>query len=837
MVRSIRILAVLVAAILLVGASQRSKIKALPEKWRIWLTEEVYPVITDEQEKAFLELETEAQRVEYVERLWALWGQQTGMGTGFRREYQDRLETCRAEFGNTNEDRARALLIHGLPDSRMDIDCPEIFYPLDVWQWSYLPGFGQDVTIIFYQPYAIGRYRLWDPFETRWALYTTEGQRMVQRWSAGGSGGYQLSRPELRCGYGDTLMRILAVAEYWSKDPKLKAALSHMPTLGETGVESASTRFLQFSTLVDENAKPLPFEVSAQVGSRRGSKMRVSIVANVPAEGIAPAKVGDMEVVQLDVVGELTRGETMMDKFRYAFTFPVGAEAYPVVVERELRPGRYEVRVKVSDSNSSREGVETTVLDVEVPELPEFDPAEQAAVDKALEEAVSGPENMLSLMGPEGEGVSGIQRFTALTRPEVEKVEFFLDGRSVLSKNRPPFEVELDLGPLPRLATVTAVAYGSDGQELDRKQMDLNIGRARFHVRLQPISEADREGDKVRAVAAVNVPPDRTLERLELYWNETKVATLYEAPFEALVTVPDTEGFGYLRALAILDDDSQAEDVQFINAPQFLSGVEVDAVELPVVVLDREGKPIEGLPESAFKVTENGAPQEITYFSMQQELPVRMGLVVDTSGSMEKTLPEVQRVVLGFLRNLLRPKDRAFVVAFSDRPSLLEGFTADMGALEHALISLRADRETAFFDATVYGLFQFSGVRGRKAMVVLTDGKDNISKLDFEETLNYARRSGVTIYTVGIDLPITEVRTRYYLNKLASETGGASFFLPRDSRLDTVYEQIDRELRTQYLIAYTSNSEEPSDTFREVKVEVNRPGAEVRTIAGYFPSR
>jgi len=832
-----RVMAVLLAATVLVGASQRSKVKQLPEKWRIWLTEEVYPVISDEQEKAFLELETEAQRVEFSERLWALWGQQTGMGSGFRREYQERLESCRAEFGNTVEDRARVLLIHGLPDARMDIDCPEIFNPLDVWQWSYLPGFGQDVTVIFYQPYAIGKYRLWDPFETRWALYTTEGQRMVEQWTAGSSGGYQLMRPELRCGYGDTLMRILAVAEYWSKDPKLKAALSHMPAMDEAGVESASSRFLQFSTLVDDDAAPLPFELTATVGARRGSKMRASIVASVPAAGIATAKVGDMDVVQLDVVGELTRGDATLDKFRYAFTFPVGAESYPVVVERELRPGRYGVRVKVSDSNSAREGVQTLDLDVAAPDLPALDPAAQAAVDKALEEAVKGPENMLSLVGPEGEGVSGIQRFTALTRAEVERVEFFLDGRPVLSKNRPPFEVELDLGPLPRLATVTAVAYGSDGGELDRKQMDLNIGRARFHVRLQPIGEADRVGEKVRATAAVNVPPDRTLERLELYWNEGKVATLYAPPFEALVAVPKSDGFGYLRALAVLDDASQAEDVQFVNAPQFFSGVEVDAVELPVVVLDRNGKPVEGLPEAAFKVTENGAPQQITYFSLQQELPVRMGLVIDTSGSMEKTLPEVQRVVLGFLRNLLRPKDRAFVVAFSDRPSLLEGFTAEMGALERALVALRADRETAFFDATVYGLFQFSGVRGRKAMVVLTDGKDNVSKLDFEQTLNYARRSGVTIYTVGIDLPITEVRTRFYLNKLAAETGGATFFLPKDARLDPVYEQIDRELRTQYMLAYTSNSEAPADTFREVRVEVARPDVEVRTIAGYFPSR
>ena len=171
--------------------------------------------------------------------------------------------------------------------------------------------------------------------------------------------------------------------------------------------------------------------------------------------------------------------------------------------------------------------------------------------------------------------------------------------------------------------------------------------------------------------------------------------------------------------------------------------------------------------------------QTVSFFARQQDLPIRLGLVIDTSGSMEKTLPEVQRVVVGFLRNLLRPRDRAFVEAFNDRAAMLEGFSADFGALERAMIALRADGETALYDATVYGLFQFSGVRGRKAMIVLTDGDDNSSRMDFDKTLDYAKRSGVTIYTVGIDLPITKVGIRSQLTRLARTTGGEAFFLAR----------------------------------------------------------
>jgi VWFA-related protein len=175
------------------------------------------------------------------------------------------------------------------------------------------------------------------------------------------------------------------------------------------------------------------------------------------------------------------------------------------------------------------------------------------------------------------------------------------------------------------------------------------------------------------------------------------------------------------------------------------------------------------------------------------------------------------------------------VEAFNDRAALLEGFSADFGALERAMIALRADGETALYDATVYALFQFSGVRGRKAMIILTDGDDNASRMDFDKTLDYAKRSGVTIYTVGIDLPITKVGIRSHLARLARTTGGEAFFLARGVALEPVYERINRELRSQYLLAYTSTSEAPVDVFRKVSVKVKRPKIEVRTISGYYP--
>ncbi|MEW6336165.1 MAG: VWA domain-containing protein [Acidobacteriota bacterium] len=822
-------LVVMVAASFSAPAAGAKRASDLPEKWRVWLEEEVYPLISSEQRKAFLQLETDAQRQEFAERLWAIWGSQLGFGTAFRRQYDERLEMARNEFGNTTEDRSRVLLLHGPPDVKKEIECTEVFNPIEIWRYVRIEGLGDSVTILFYKPYGLGRFRLWEPFETRSVLYSTPGQQKLGRPMMS-----QVDRPEWGCGDANEILGLIAMAEYWLKDPKAKALMTHAPEQGSAGVESASSRFLQFTTLLPKDAAPLSFTIEATPGQRRGAKVRTSLTVKVAREGLGTTTVGDSSVIQLDASGELSTGDSMADRFRYAYTFPATSEELVIVAERDLRPGKYRLRLKIEDSNSKLAGVQETVFDVPVPELEPESAAEKEGA-ATVERLANSPATVLSLTGPEGEGITGVQRFTALTSPLVGRVEFLLDGKPVLTKNRPPFEVELDIGPFPRLATITAVAYDARGSEIDRKQSSINVGRERFLVKLQPVGSGDRSGGRVRAHVEVNVPTDRKLEKLEVFWNETLTATLYGEPFDAWVPIQDSTEIGYLRALATLADGGEAEDVQFVNAPQFLAGVEVDTVELPVTVLDDKGKPVEGLGGEDFEVAEDGVAQTVSHFSLQRDLAIRVALVIDTSGSMEKTLPEVQRVVMGSLRNLLRPRDRACVVAFSDKPALVEGFTADFGSLERALITLRAERETALFDATIYGLFQFSGMRGRKAMIVLTDGEDNASRMDLERTLDFAQRAGVTIYTIGIDLPITKVKARSFLTRIARASGGEAFFLPRDAALGPVYDQINRELRTQYLLAYTSTSEAPRDRFRKVAVKLRKPDLELRTIAGYYP--
>lgn len=819
-------------------AEVKESLANLPEHWRVWLEEEVYPLITKDQRRAFLSLDTEAQRQAFAERLWILWGRQTGLGTSFRRIYEDRLTFCRVEFGNTQEERARVLLIHGPPAVRYRGRCPAFFNPLEIWVWPYIEGLGEDVTVLFYKTGGMGFWRLWSGLEGRRVLYNSMPGADVGSISISGT---PYGNPRYQCPDGDTLMNLIGMAEYWSQDPRVLKAMSEFQAPERGGPESMSHRFMEFSALLDKNAEPLDFTITDQSLDTRGGLVEVGFAVTVDSDGLGTTPVGDVDVVQLDLIGEISRESHMVDRFRYVYSVPAAEDEIGLSLERYVRPGDYTLRLKVEDVHSNLASVAEhtfTAVPVEAEEPSVGDEVGAADLVTRLDESAgvggAGEQPVLRLVGPEGEAISGLQRFEAVVQDDVSKVRFLVNGEEVLTKNRPPFDVDLDLGELPRLTTVTAIGYDRSGEEIARERMSLNVGRERFYVRLKPLSPSDTRSGKVKVAVDVNIPTDARIEKLELFWNDELLSTLYEPPYEDWVSIAGGGEFGYLRAVATLADGSISEDLYFVNAPEFGTVVDVTAIELPVTVLDG-GKPVENLEQDDFHVFEDGVEQTISHFALHKDMPVRLGIVIDTSGSMAETLPTVQQVVMGFLSDLLRPRDRAYIEIFSDQANVLASFTADFETLENALLSLFADRETALYDSVIMGLFQFSGVRGRRAMVVLTDGEDTSSKNAFEDVVGYAQRAGVTIYTIGVNLGATKIVPRWQLGKLAEVTGGQAFFIGNQAELDRIYAEIDRELRTQYLLAYTSNSDKPAGELRKIRVEVDRKGVKVRTISGYYP--
>jgi VWFA-related protein len=211
-----------------------------------------------------------------------------------------------------------------------------------------------------------------------------------------------------------------------------------------------------------------------------------------------------------------------------------------------------------------------------------------------------------------------------------------------------------------------------------------------------------------------------------------------------------------VRVVGALDDGTVAEDLRYINAPAYVSEVQVDAVELYTTVMEH-GRPVAGLTLSNFKVYEDGVVQKIESFEYVKNLPLTVGVMVDTSASMLESLPEAQKAAMSFLDYTIGPKDRAFTVSFDNEPYLLTKMTNRKDKLFRSLAGMRAEGSTALYDAIIYGLYQFTGVKGKKALVLLTDGKDTASKFDFDTLLEYVRKSGIAVYGIGLKIPGAEL--------------------------------------------------------------------------------
>jgi Ca-activated chloride channel family protein len=448
----------------------------------------------------------------------------------------------------------------------------------------------------------------------------------------------------------------------------------------------------------------------------------------------------------------------------------------------------------------------------------------------------------VKLLRPVGEDIlAGKVRFDArVTGDQVATITFSLDGQPILTKRTPPWSVELDLGHLPKSQTLRASAADASGRALASDELVVNASAHRFAVTITEPAPKSHFESSVRLVAKVEVPEGERVERLEIYRDETLVATLYQPPYEQPILLPHLDPgepggqLTYLRAVAYLPDGADTEDHIFINAPAGLEEVSVQLVELYTAVTDRNGRPADGLSQEQFQVKEDGTAQSLVRFERVRDLPIKTAILLDTSASMESSLEEAQRAALSFFTDTVTPKDRAALITFNDRPRLQVKFTNELLSLGGGLAGLKAERGTALYDSVVFALYYFNGLKGQRALIVLSDGKDESSRFKWEDTLDFARRAGVAIYTIGLGETL-ERDAKKALEKLSEETGGRSFFVDTAKELAPVYQSIQEELRSQYLLVYQSTNAKPDKKFRTVDVKVKEPGLEAHTIRGYYP--
>ena len=266
----------------------------------------------------------------------------------------------------------------------------------------------------------------------------------------------------------------------------------------------------------------------------------------------------------------------------------------------------------------------------------------------------------------------------------------------------------------------------------------------------------------------------------------------------------------------------------------------VNFVVLHPTVQDRRGSFVSGLGKDDFQVFEDGVLQQIKYFS-HEDIPVTVGLVVDNSGSMGRKRPEVIAAAVAFARSS-NPEDQMFAVTFNEKVSFglpaSTPFTDKADHLEIALSRIAADGMTALYDAVAAGLEHVKkGDRDKKVLIVVSDGGDNASKHKLAQIMTMAGQSDAIVYAVGVFDENDPDRNPRVLRQLARATGGEAF-LPRHLRdVIPISEQIARDIRNQYTIAYAPTNRNQDGTYRAIQVKAGAPGRErltVRARAGYY---
>jgi Ca-activated chloride channel family protein len=568
----------------------------------------------------------------------------------------------------------------------------------------------------------------------------------------------------------------------------------------------------------------------------------------VPRSEVTAAQVAGAEVYTIDVTGEVLKEGNLWEKYRYRFDFPgdMTGEKLPIVIDRLLRPADYVSRIKVTDANTGAETVvesNLTVPEIFIPEpvakvlaeeekpVPEVPQKTATQLQKELDSKVP----RLRIIPPPNEIVSGVQTIdTLISGEEIKGVEFWLDGRKIAVRRAPPYSLDLDFGIVPQTRRIRAVALNAKNEPITGDDIVVNTGTDPFRVRITSPRIAPHLVGATRVEMDVHVPDGEELDKLELFWNETRLATLYDGPFVQTVDVPATDGVGYLRAVASVKDDTMppVEDVVMINTPAYMEELNVHLIELPTTVMVN-GKRSSTLTEKAFKILDEGKPVPLAKFEYVKNLPLSIGMAIDTSGSMQPKMDEAQKAAAQFFEKTMKRGDKGFLVAFDTEPQIVQKWSTKLSDMHAGLAKLRAEESTALYDAVVYSLYNFQGIRGQKALVIISDGRDTASKFTFDQAVEYARRAAVPIYAIGIGIKANEIDVRYKLSRFASETGGDTYYIEQARDLQRVYAEIQDELRSQYILGFYPAPDVKSGKWRELTVQVTEGKA--RTIKGYFP--
>lgn len=434
---------------------------------------------------------------------------------------------------------------------------------------------------------------------------------------------------------------------------------------------------------------------------------------------------------------------------------------------------------------------------------------------------------------------------TLIIHPLIGAVDFLLDGEPVRSVRKKPYSSHVDLAHPPRKQTLEVRGYDVLGTVLGTDRMILNQPDVASGVRITSIHRLPAaEQPTLRIEAVVSVPRSARLKEVAFYLGDRKIEARYgfgaDADLVAPRTIPVEALTGYttaddfVRVVATFADGREPEDAQLLQGAEYQDEIDIQLIQLQVLVTDPDGNPVRDLEPADFEIEEGGVRRPAENLHTARDVPLVLGLAIDTSDSIAPIWKRVREVSAGFLEAALSPGDRAFVVDFAGTVRLACELTGHKRLLQSRVRSLAPRAGTALNDALLFSLLQYGREAGRRALVVVTDGLDQHSRSRPRQSSDFAERLGLPIYFIQLDRgtgrrsvsrTIERQQHRRRLRHISRHTGGRLFEIdvsggtrPWTERIEQVFDQIENDLRHQHVLTYYTDQTHRAATERSVRV-------------------
>ncbi len=598
--------------------------------------------------------------------------------------------------------------------------------------------------------------------------------------------------------------------------------------------------FLRTEAVLDPAAMALPgvsLEFEALGSENRRTAMRGRL--RLPHEHLAKLGAGQI-LDRVTITGDVFFGNRLADAFvvthHVSGGVPVDATggdrpAPGVALDfyRRLPPGPYRLELRAED-NLGR-GLLRTSSTVEVPTLATPPEVLDLHLLTRRETIVLNQLPAVELLAPGGRVLGSSFTARATASPDVAEVVFLRDGEAIATVIGPPFVQPVDLPEQRHRVEV----HGHDrrGQLLARHGLDIEREERPFAVGLER-PDAARLGEALDLAVRVDLPTGRELDRVECFLGAESLERMTSPPFRCRVPAGLRAPLAFVRAVATLvsgegGSGEQVEDLVFLGAgaPE---KIDVRLAEMLVSVGGRQTGPATDLGPADFRVLHQGIEAPVHDFRNLADRPMNVALLMDVSSSLGRGVRVAATSAQRFFEGVLTERDAASLLVFNHDLERLTPFTGDTRLLRYAADGLRAWGSTRLYDGIAYAVSSFAGRPDRRALVILSDGADTDSNLDFERVLAQVELAEVAIYPIA--LRVNDQGTIDALRMLADRTGGQYYIAGSVDDLDRIYRQIARALRSQYLIAFepAAGVAAGPDGLRDIRVEVLRPGLTVTGV-------